>query len=138
MCRHQRCQPCRPVHAAPAINSKPTACPARTCAAALPRSHCRICAAPSAIAKVRLTARGMKLLKQTSPAIQQAITQTATSDPQHDGWYTADIPIESINHATNQLLALGLDVEVLAPGELRKSLADLVRAMGAMYWELPT
>lgn len=89
----------------------------------------------TATAQVRLTARGIKLLKQVSPAIHQAITQTAVPDPLKDGWSLADIPIESVGHATNQLLALGADVEVLEPGELLHSMVKVVRAMGAMYWQ---
>lgn len=87
----------------------------------------------TATAKVRLTARGMKLLKQVSPVIHQAITQTAVVDPLRDGWSLAGIPIESVGHATNQLLALGVDVEVLRPAALRESVAGVVRGMGAMY-----
>jgi predicted DNA-binding transcriptional regulator YafY len=87
----------------------------------------------TATATVRLTARGIKLLKQVSPAIHQAITQTAVVDPLNDGWSLAEIPIESVGHATNQLLALGLEVEVLAPAGLRESVAGVVRELGAMY-----
>lgn len=87
----------------------------------------------TAKASVRLTARGMKLLKQASPAIHQAITQTAVPDARNSNWNRAEVPIESITHATNQLLALGLDVEVLAPAALRASVAGVVREMGAMY-----
>ena len=89
----------------------------------------------TATATVRLTARGMKLLKQTSPAIQQALVNTAVHDTRDPNWSRAEIPIESISHATNQLLALGADVEVLTPAELRASLAGMVRELGAMYRE---
>jgi predicted DNA-binding transcriptional regulator YafY len=87
----------------------------------------------TATAQVRLTARGMKLLKQVSPAIQQALINTAVLDARDPNWSNCEIPIESISHATNQLLALGVDVEVLAPGELRASVAGVVRGMGVMY-----
>ena len=89
----------------------------------------------TATATVRLTARGMKLLKQVSPAIQQALVNTAVHDTRDPNWSRAEIPIESTSHATNQLLAIGVDVEVLAPAELRASLAGVVRGMGAMYLE---
>ena len=91
----------------------------------------------TATATVRLTARGMKLLKQTSPAIHQALVNTAVLDTRDPNWSRAEIPIESTSHATNQLLALGVDVEVLAPAELRASVAGVVRELGAMYRELP-
>lgn len=87
----------------------------------------------TATTRVRLTARGMKLLKQVSPSIHQAIMRTAVPDPLNDGWSIAEIPIETVGHATNQLLALGLDVEVLAPAALRASVVGVVRRMGAMY-----
>ncbi len=87
----------------------------------------------TATATVRLTARGMKMLKQVSPTILQAIMHTAVPDAKDPNWSRAEIPIESISHATNQLLALGVDVEVLGPEALRASVAGVVRAVGEMY-----
>ena len=87
----------------------------------------------TASATLRLSPRGMKILKQASPAIHQAITQTAAPDTQNSDWSQAEIPIESISHATNQLLALGVDVEVLAPAALRESVVGVVRGMELIY-----
>ena len=87
----------------------------------------------TATAQVRLTARGMKLLKQVSPVIHQAITQTTVPDTRDSNWSRAEIPIESIGHATNQLLALGVDVEVLTPAALRTSVAGLVLNLAHIY-----
>ncbi|MEV4618828.1 YafY family protein [Asanoa sp. NPDC049573] len=56
-------------------------------------------------------------------------------NPTHDddGWVTATIPIESVDHACGDLLRLGAEVEVLAPPELRDRLADTARKLAALY-----
>ena len=87
-------------------------------------------------AEVRLSPRGRKLLRNASAAVEQAIDQ-AIDDPaagiDASGWLRVTIPIESIGHATGQLLALGIDVEVLGPPELRERVRDTARAVSAAY-----
>lgn len=87
----------------------------------------------TATATVRLSPRGAKLLNQVSPAVQQAIATSAKPDLSDPTWCLAEIPIESISHATHQLLALGADAEVMAPAELRENLAAVVREMARLY-----
>ncbi len=87
----------------------------------------------TATATLRVNVRGAKLLKQFSPAIHQALAATSKADPMNPKWSLTEIPIESVSHATHQLLALGADVEVLAPTELRASLAEAAREMAALY-----
>ncbi|GIF52822.1 putative DNA-binding transcriptional regulator YafY [Asanoa ferruginea] len=53
--------------------------------------------------------------------------------PGDDGWVTAIIPIESIDHACGELLRLGAEVEVLDPPELRDRLADTAKKLAALY-----
>jgi predicted DNA-binding transcriptional regulator YafY len=109
-------------------------------------------------ARVRITARGRKLLRGVSAAVEEAIEQalaqaaaqaeppaatqteppaTQTEPPAtpraSDGWLHVTIPIESLDHATGQLLALGTDVEVLEPAALRAQLRDTARAVAASY-----
>jgi predicted DNA-binding transcriptional regulator YafY len=94
-------------------------------------------------AQVRLSPRGRRLLGGASAAVEEAIEQAAAAevaddDPASKGWLRVTIPIESIEHATGQLLALGVDVEVLEPPELRERLRDTARAVAAVYARRPS
>jgi predicted DNA-binding transcriptional regulator YafY len=97
-------------------------------------------------AEVRLTPRGRQLLRNASAAVEHAIDQAAgaagAADPSGPpaavgpggtGWLQVVIPIESIEHAAGQLLALGADVEVVKPAELRTRMQDTARAVVALY-----
>ncbi len=57
-------------------------------------------------------------------------TATAAGD---DGWVEAVIPTESTAHSCGELLRLGVDVEVVAPPELRRAMADNVRVLARAY-----
>ncbi len=79
-------------------------------------------------ATVRLSPEGRRILREVSPAAAEAVERA------HDacmpaGWIRADIPVESHAYATRQILSLGPEVEVIAPAELRKSVA---KAAGAI------
>jgi predicted DNA-binding transcriptional regulator YafY len=71
-------------------------------------------------ATVRLTAAGAQRL-----GVEGA--------PEGDGWLRAQVPIESHDHAYQQFLALGGDVEVLEPVALRNRLAGTAAAMASVY-----
>ena len=45
----------------------------------------------------------------------------------------ADIPIESVDHATGQMLRLGADVEVLRPPALRDAVAREAQRVAKLY-----
>jgi predicted DNA-binding transcriptional regulator YafY len=77
-------------------------------------------------ATVRVTTRGRRLLRVISAAIEDAVDRTAAGD-------AIAIPIESIGHATGQLLALGTDVEVVEPAELRERMRDTALSVAAIY-----
>ncbi|MFI6506397.1 helix-turn-helix transcriptional regulator [Streptosporangium sp. NPDC050855] len=64
-------------------------------------------------------------------AAARALDDTGTAEP--DGWIRALLPIESIDHAHGVFLAMGADVEVLGPPELRARLAETSRALAARY-----
>jgi predicted DNA-binding transcriptional regulator YafY len=81
-------------------------------------------------ALVRVTARGRTLLGNGA-AMKDAFA-AAVPDPR-DGWLRVELPIESITHATGQLLGLGDEVEVLAPAELRRRIRDTARAIAARH-----
>ena len=82
-------------------------------------------------ADLRISPRGRQLLRQSSAAVEEAIDAAGSADA--DGWLRVTIPIESISHATGQLLALGTDVDVLAPDELRASLRATAAAVAERY-----
>ncbi|MEU9077061.1 YafY family protein [Kitasatospora sp. NPDC048538] len=90
----------------------------------------------TAHATVRLSPRGLgRIREHLGPAEHRAATETGTLDP--DGWTTARLPIESLAHAHDQFLKLGADLEVLAPPELRDSIAATVRELAARYLGTP-
>ncbi len=83
-------------------------------------------------AVVRITALGMQRLKGLSAAVAEAAARTQTITDA-DGWSQVTIPIESIEHAAIELLRLGAEGEVLKPPELRKRMANTVRALAQLY-----
>ncbi|MFE0462274.1 helix-turn-helix transcriptional regulator [Kitasatospora sp. NPDC058965] len=60
-----------------------------------------------------------------------ALAETGTVEP--DGWTRAVLPIESVEHACGEFLALGADIEVLEPVELRAALVAAARAVLARH-----
>ena len=81
-----------------------------------------------AAAVVRLTQAAIGRLP--APAAEAA-TRTGTVEP--DGWIRATLPIESVDRACREYLALGPQIEVLEPAELRGQLAAAARATAALY-----
>ncbi len=77
-------------------------------------------------ARLRATARGLRRLAEIGSA-QARAARTATPGE------AFAIPIESIDHATAELLRCGADVEVLSPPELRTRMADQARALSSIY-----
>ncbi|MDV5150013.1 WYL domain-containing protein [Streptomyces sp. SBC-4] len=84
-------------------------------------------------ATVRLSPRGRgRLADNVPPEVVRAVE--ATGKPVgDDGWVEAVIPTESTEHACGELLRLGVDVEVLAPSELRQAMADTIGALARSY-----
>ena len=66
-----------------------------------------------------------------SGAAARAFTETGVAEP--DGWIRAVLPIESVERACRDFLAMGPDVEVLEPPALRARLAAAARAIAARY-----
>lgn len=76
---------------------------------------------------VRVSPRGLRWLPR-------AVTLPGPVDggePDAEGWHTVTVPVESDEVAASQLLSLGPDVEVLAPPEVRRALAETAAAMAA-------
>ncbi|MDE1145613.1 MAG: WYL domain-containing protein [Azospirillaceae bacterium] len=83
-------------------------------------------------ARVRATATGLKQLRNLGPAFNERIA-ASVGGPDADGWYEADIPLETVDWTAQQLLGLGLTVEVLGPPDLRARMGELAAALHARY-----
>ena len=83
-------------------------------------------------AQLRVSAPGMKALRDLGAAVAQAAEMSA-STPDESGWRRVTIPIESIPHAAAQVLRLGAQAEVLKPAALRRALLERVSAVAALY-----
>lgn len=86
--------------------------------ARLYRGTARVLIAPRAVPKL-------------SGAAARAAAEAAVTGP--DGRLLAELPVEGLDHAHDTFLALGADVEVLDPPELRDRLAASARALAALY-----
>ncbi|WP_406515141.1 YafY family transcriptional regulator [Streptomyces sp. NBC_00873] len=64
-------------------------------------------------------------------AAARAFAETAV--PERDGWSWAVLPTESLEHAIGVFLALGPDVEVLEPPQLRDGLYEAARTLADVY-----
>ncbi|MET7617539.1 YafY family protein [Streptomyces sp. NPDC005408] len=64
-------------------------------------------------------------------AAARALADTGTDEP--DGWTRALLPIESVDHAHGEFLAMGAEIEVLGPPELRARIAATARALAERY-----
>lgn len=84
-------------------------------------------------ATVRLSPRGRRRLPDhVAPEVVRAVDATATAVG-GDGWVEAVVPTESTAHACGELLRLGADVEVVAPAELRRAMAETVGTLARAY-----
>ncbi|WP_103531078.1 YafY family protein [Streptomyces sp. SM11] len=82
---------------------------------------------------VRVSGRGARMLAYTVDRAAAAAALADTSEPGPDGWRTLTLPVESLDVAYGQLLALGPELEVLAPGSLRARFADAAERLREMY-----
>ncbi|MFI5954168.1 helix-turn-helix transcriptional regulator [Cryptosporangium sp. NPDC051539] len=88
----------------------------------------------TAEAEVRISPRGLEYLQHLlgGPAMVAAAGRNA-GPPDEDGWVRTTIPIERIRKARADFLALGAEVEVLGPPELRSLVAEAARAASGFY-----
>jgi predicted DNA-binding transcriptional regulator YafY len=82
-------------------------------------------------ATVRASPQGCKLLRDSSRAVAEALDRGG--EVEQDGWLRVSIPIESIDHATRELLRCGTQVEVLEPRALRERIAQIAREIAAIH-----
>ncbi|CAM5788692.1 helix-turn-helix transcriptional regulator [Rhizobacter fulvus] len=84
-------------------------------------------------ALLRITPLGMKRLRNLGPALGDAAAASARRDRVKPGWQRVSIPIETIEHATGQMLRLGPQAEVIRPAALRHAVARTVAEISALY-----
>ncbi|MFC4561850.1 helix-turn-helix transcriptional regulator [Nocardiopsis mangrovi] len=82
-------------------------------------------------ARIRLTRRGLDLMRTLSAPLTAAGTEGAEPGP--DGWCECEVLVESIGFALSEFASYGPDIEVLSPAELRSALAAHARATAALY-----
>jgi predicted DNA-binding transcriptional regulator YafY len=83
-------------------------------------------------AVVQVTPVGWRMLRSLSAAVADAL-DTSGIEPPRRGWREITIPIETVDHASRQLLRLGADVKVIRPVALRQRLLATARAMLKAY-----
>ena len=81
---------------------------------------------------LRLSPRGCRELPHAilSEAVHDALAAASAADER--GWVVVDVPVESEEVAQHQLMALGAEVEVLAPRSVRRGLAAAAGAVVAL------
>ena len=86
-----------------------------------------------ATATVLATPKGLRDLQRLSAAVAHAVAQAAGASRHADGRALISIPIETIDHATAQLLPLAPDVEVAEPPALKRALLHKLLEIGSCY-----
>jgi len=84
-------------------------------------------------ATLQVSERGLAMLQGSAPAVADAATRSAKPVARRPGWSRVTIPIESIDHATHQLLRLGAEAEVNTPVELRERMRQTVARLVEIY-----
>lgn len=82
-------------------------------------------------ATVRASAEGCKRLAAQSPRGAEAVKRAEAPDP--SGWRRMTIMVEDADHGAREMLALGAEVEILAPDSFRHRIAALARAILALH-----
>lgn len=82
-------------------------------------------------ATLRVSPNGLDRLRYLSPAVAAAAEHALAPDAR--GWRQVTVPIESVDHASREMLRLGAEAEVLEPPALREQLLGTAAAMAAVY-----
>jgi predicted DNA-binding transcriptional regulator YafY len=82
---------------------------------------------------VRLSPAGLRALRHAVEAVAYREAVQGAGPPGADGWVTVALPAESVAVAYTQLLALGPEVEAVAPDELRMLLGTAAERTAALY-----
>jgi len=86
-------------------------------------------------ATAHVTEAGLAMLERLGSQVAAAARRSASQDP--SGRVRVVFPIESIGSTARELFALGAEIEVLAPAELRDEMIRRVNGMAALYAPSP-
>lgn len=86
----------------------------------------------SETAHVRLSPRGMEILRAVNPTASSQVAKKKTT-PSKDGWIEAHITVESLPGAVNEVLRFGAELEVLGPTELRTAVATAAKRIAWLH-----
>ncbi|MDA3624439.1 WYL domain-containing protein [Saccharopolyspora sp. WRP15-2] len=82
---------------------------------------------------IRVSPSGLRKLSAATDRLGAREAEATAGEPDAEGWVTTRLPVESLDIAYDQLLALGPELEVLAPPELRHRFAQAARRLTALY-----
>lgn len=83
-------------------------------------------------AVLKVTPRGLALLSQLGPAVEEAARASAGKHGR-DGRIKVTIPVERADIAARDLSRLGAECEVLEPSDLRARIREMARGTAALY-----
>lgn len=86
----------------------------------------------SETARVRLSPRGVRLLREVSPSAADAVAEQHPAPPT-DAWIEARIPVERQNMALREALRMGPEMEILEPATLRAAVAEEARKIMRLH-----
>ncbi|TXS42643.1 helix-turn-helix transcriptional regulator [Streptomyces sp. OR43] len=82
---------------------------------------------------LRLSEAGVRRLPHAVDRVAARDALKEAGAPGADGWVTVTLPVESLDVAFGQLLALGPELEVLEPATLRSRFAAAAEALHGLY-----
>ncbi|WP_095758168.1 helix-turn-helix transcriptional regulator [Streptomyces xinghaiensis] len=82
---------------------------------------------------VRLSAAGARKLPRVTDRVAAREALAAAGEADGEGWVTVTLPVESLDVAHEQVLALGPEAELLEPPELRARFAEAAARAAALY-----
>ncbi|WP_422060460.1 helix-turn-helix transcriptional regulator [Sphingopyxis sp.] len=83
------------------------------------------------IASVRASPDGCKRLAAQSPRGAEAVAASGPADG--DGWRAMEMQVEDSDHGAREMLALGAEVEVVAPASFRQRIAALAERIALRH-----
>lgn len=84
-------------------------------------------------ARVRISPRGLRLAALLGRPSGVRIRRSAAAVAGREDWAEAWVRIDPAGSAVLDMLALGAEIEVLQPPELRSQVGDTARALAALY-----
>jgi len=89
------------------------------------------------VATLRVSPAGLARLRRFGPLVADAADRSAGAADER-GWRKVTVPIESIEHAADEMLRLGAEAEVLAPPALRDALRERAERLFELYAASPS